>query len=132
MLTFVAKDYPWQHEFGDCFGAGLAPLVENGIALAAPKGAMPFFTTGLALRFNALYNIGNMLKKFLMKKMMKSQLKNVPEDQQEKILKAVEENPDLFQSIGLEIQAKMKEGKDQMSATMEVIHNHQEELRNIM
>ncbi|MCR4330303.1 MAG: hypothetical protein NUV49_00210 [Patescibacteria group bacterium] len=73
-----------------------------------------------------------MLKKFLMRKMMKSQLKNVPQDQQEKILKAVEENPDLFQNIGLEIQAKMKEGKDQMSATMEVIHNHQEELRGIM
>jgi len=64
--------------------------------------------------------------------MMKAQLKNVPEDQQQKILQAIEKNPDLFQNIGLEIQAKMKEGKDQMSATMEVIHNHQEELRHIM
>ena len=64
--------------------------------------------------------------------MMKAQLKDVPEDQQEKIFKAIEEHPDLFQNIGLEIQAKIKEGKDQMSATMEVIHNHQEELRNIM
>lgn len=63
---------------------------------------------------------------------MKAQLKNVPEDQQQKILQAIEKNPDLFQNIGLEIQAKMKEGKDQMSATMEVIHNHQEELRHIM
>ncbi len=91
-----------------------------------------FLLQGLALLFNRFYNTWNMLKKFLMKKMMKSQLKNVPEDQQEKILKAVEENPDLFQNIGLEIQAKMKEGKDQMSATMEVIHNHQEELLKIM
>jgi len=73
-----------------------------------------------------------MFKKFLMKKMMKSQLRDVPEDQQEKILQAIEQNPELFQNIGLEVQAKMKEGKDQMSATMEVIHKHQEELRKIM
>ncbi|OGD68008.1 hypothetical protein A3I18_00495 [Candidatus Campbellbacteria bacterium RIFCSPLOWO2_02_FULL_35_11] len=71
-------------------------------------------------------------KGMLMRKMLKSQMKGVPEAEQEKILKIVEENPELFQKIGLEVQAKMKEGKDQMSATMEVMQNHQSELKNIL
>lgn len=68
----------------------------------------------------------------MMRKMLKSQLKNVPEEQQEKIFKVIEENPDLFQKIGTEVQAKMKEGKDQMAATMEVIGKYQDELKEIM
>jgi hypothetical protein len=44
----------------------------------------------------------------------------------------VETNPDLFQKIGLEVQEKMKQGKDQMSATLEVMQAHQEELKKIM
>ena len=68
----------------------------------------------------------------MMKKMLKSQMKDVPEAEQEKILKIVTENPELFQKIGTEVQAKMKEGKDQMSATMEVMSNYQNELKDIM
>ena len=73
-----------------------------------------------------------MLKNLLLKKMMKSQLKGVPEDQQEKILKVVTENPELFQKIALEIQAEMKNGKEQMTATMEVMGKYQNELKGIM
>ncbi|MFC1623510.1 hypothetical protein ACFL05_00095 [Patescibacteria group bacterium] len=68
----------------------------------------------------------------LMKKMLKSQMKGVPEAEQEKMIKLIEENPDLFQKIGLEVQEKMKEGKDQMAATMEVMQLHQDELKGIM
>lgn len=68
----------------------------------------------------------------LMKKMLKSQMKGIPEAEQEKMIKIVTENPELFQKIGLEVQAKMKEGKDQMAATMEVMQSHQEELKNIL
>jgi len=68
----------------------------------------------------------------LMKKMLKSQMKGVPEAEQEKILELIEKNPELFQKIGLEVQAKMKEGKDQMAATMEVMQAHQGELKNIL
>jgi ElaB/YqjD/DUF883 family membrane-anchored ribosome-binding protein len=74
----------------------------------------------------------NMLKNFLMKKMLKSQLKNVPEEEQEKILKLVENNPELFQMIAQEAQQKIKEGKDQMSAMMEVMRDHQEKLKKII
>lgn len=64
--------------------------------------------------------------------MLKQQMKNVPKDQQEKILKLVSENPELFQKIGSEVQEKMKQGKDQMTATIEVMKAHQDELRGIM
>jgi 2-oxo-4-hydroxy-4-carboxy--5-ureidoimidazoline (OHCU) decarboxylase len=72
-----------------------------------------------------------MLKEFLMKKMLKSQLKDVPEHEQEKMLKLISENPELFQKIGLEIQAKIKTGKDQMSASLEVMQNYKEELQKL-
>ena len=68
----------------------------------------------------------------LMRKMIKSQMKGVPEAEQEKMIKLVTENPELFQKIGLEVQAKMKEGKDQMAATMEVMQAHQDELKKLM
>jgi len=73
-----------------------------------------------------------MLKNFLMKKMMAKQMKGVPPEEQERIMKAVQENPELFQKIGVEIQEKIKEGKDQMSAAMEVMQAHQEELKKVM
>jgi len=73
-----------------------------------------------------------MLKNMLMKKMLKSKMKDVPEEQQDMILGAIEKNPEFFQKVGLEIQAKMKEGKDQMTATMEVMQAHQDELQGFM
>jgi predicted phage-related endonuclease len=68
-----------------------------------------------------------------MKRMLKSQLKGVPEDQQEKLLTMIEKNPELFQKIAKEIQNKMKnENKEQMAATMEVMKKYQNELRELM
>jgi hypothetical protein len=67
-----------------------------------------------------------------MKKMLKSQMKGVPEAEQDKILLMVEKNPKFFQQIATEVQAKMKEGKDQMTATMEVMQKHKEEMQQIM
>jgi uncharacterized membrane protein YhiD involved in acid resistance len=73
-----------------------------------------------------------MIQRFLMKRMLKSQLKGMPEDQQEKILALVEKNPDLFQKIAKEVQQKQKEGKDQMSATMVVMQKYQKDLQDAM
>lgn len=73
-----------------------------------------------------------MLKNFLMKKFIKSQMKDVPEDQQEKIIGMIEKNPEFFQKIAGEVQESMKKGKDQMAAVMEVMQKHQEELKKIM
>ena len=73
-----------------------------------------------------------MIKNFLMKQMMKKQMKDVPADQQDKMMEMVEKNPDLFQKIALEIQAEMKAGKEQMAATMMVTKKYQDELKGLM
>jgi hypothetical protein len=72
------------------------------------------------------------IKDFFLKKMLQRQLQNVPADQQEKIIKAVEKNPKLFSDIAEEVQSLTKQGKDQMSATMEVMRKHQAELQEAM
>jgi len=71
-------------------------------------------------------------KNLLLKKMLKSQLKGVPEDQQNKIIEAVEKNPKLFEDIAKEVEEKMKGGQDQQSATMAVMMSHQKELQDLM
>lgn len=68
-------------------------------------------------------------KDFLLKKMLKSQLKGLPEDQQNMIISAVEKNPKLFQDIALEVQEKVKGGMEQQAATMQVMMAHQKELQ---
>lgn len=69
---------------------------------------------------------------FIMKKMLKSKMKGIPEAEQDKILVMVEKNPAFFQQIATEVQAKMKEGKDQMTATMEVMQKHKDAMQKIM
>lgn len=73
-----------------------------------------------------------MFKEFLMKKMLKSQLKGVPEAEQERIMHLVLKNPELFKKIGEEIQAKTKGGMDQMMASMSVMKKYENEIRNAM
>ena len=64
--------------------------------------------------------------------MIKSQLKNVSEAEQEKLVKLISENPQLFQKIAEEVQAKVKGGQDQMSAMMEVMTKYKTDLQNVM
>lgn len=78
------------------------------------------------------YNLQMSLKTFLMKKLLRSKMKGVPEADQDKILNAIEKNPKLFQYIATEVQALVKSGKDQMSATMEVMQKHSTELKDLI
>ncbi len=78
------------------------------------------------------YKSKPMFKDFIMKKMLDRQLKNVPEDQKEKIMRLITEKPELFQKIAMEAQVKMKQGKSQMDAMMEVAKEHQDELKGIL
>jgi len=71
-------------------------------------------------------------KDLLLKKMLKSQLKGVPEAQQDMIISAVEKNPKLFQDIALEVQEKMKGGMGEQTATMTVMMAHKDELQQLM
>lgn len=74
-----------------------------------------------------------MIKNFLMKKLAERQLKNLPKDQQEMIMKLLENNPDLFAKMAKEVEHKVKkEGKDQMLAMMEVGKKYQKELREAL
>ncbi|MEQ1500111.1 MAG: hypothetical protein ABL917_01915 [Parcubacteria group bacterium] len=72
------------------------------------------------------------MKTFLMKKMLASQMKGVPQAEQDKIFNMIEKNPDFFQKIGLEVQEEMKKGKSQMDATMAVVKKHEAELKGLM
>ena len=73
-----------------------------------------------------------MIKRFLMKQAMKSQLKNVPESEQEMILDMVEKNPDFFENIAAELQEGLKSGKDQQTVAMEIMQKHKSELAKLM
>lgn len=73
-----------------------------------------------------------MIKEFLLKQVIKRQLKGVPEAEVDRILAIVEKNPELFQKIGDEIQAKVKAGRSQMAASMEVMRAHQSELQKVL
>lgn len=73
-----------------------------------------------------------MLKNFLMRKMLQSQTKNLPKDQQEKIMEMLEKDPDLFMKIAGEMQEEMKKGKNQMAAAMAVLPKYQEKLKTLM
>ena len=71
-------------------------------------------------------------KNLMLRQMLKSQLKDVPKEQQEKVISAIEKNPKFFEDIAKKVDQKMKEGKDQMAATMEVMRENQDELRKMM
>ena len=68
----------------------------------------------------------------MLKQLMASNLKDVPKDQQEQLLRMVEKNPELFKKIALEVQAKMKGGKGQQTATLEVLQLYRKELETLM
>ncbi len=72
------------------------------------------------------------IKDFFIKKAVQSQLKNLPKDQQEMIMKLVQENPELFKKISTEVKALTKSGKSQTVAMMEVMKKYQNELQKAM
>ena len=73
------------------------------------------------------------IKNFLIKKAAERQLKDMPKEQQDMIMKLLENNPDLFVKMSKEIEHKVKkEGKDQMLAMMEVSKKYQKELREAL
>ena len=70
---------------------------------------------------------------FLLRQMMKSKLKDVPEAQREQILALVTKNPELFKKIGEEVDRRVKKGGEpQMKATMEVMKKYRSELGELM
>ena len=72
------------------------------------------------------------IKKMLMKKMLDQQLKGVPQKEKDRIIAAVTENPEFFEKIGKEIEAEVKHGKSQMTASMEVMRKYQGQIQELM
>jgi hypothetical protein len=72
------------------------------------------------------------VKDFFVKQMLKSKMKGVPEEQQQVLLSMVEKNPDFFKKIGDEVEKRKKSGQDEMTATMQVMREHQAELQKIL
>jgi|AntAceMinimDraft_5_1070358.scaffolds.fasta_scaffold01028_4 hypothetical protein len=69
---------------------------------------------------------------FLAKAMLKKQLSQLPKDQADMMLKAVEEHPEIFEKMAKEIKEKVKNGVNKQNAAMSVMMAHQNELRNIL
>lgn len=73
------------------------------------------------------------MKQFAMKKVLQSQMKNVPEDQQQMIMEMLEKDPALFEKIAKEMQAELKaNGNNQMAAATKVLPKYQKEIMAIM
>ena len=73
------------------------------------------------------------LKNFAMKKMLDSQMKNVPEDQKQMIMEMLEKDPALFEKIATEMQAELKSNNNnQMAAAAKVLPKYQKEILAIM
>ncbi len=83
-------------------------------------------------RFKIRYNLPTMIN-FVMKQMVKRQIKDMPKDQQDMIMNLVDENPELLKTISMEIQDKVKKkGMDQQTAMMQVMMDHKDELQRAM
>lgn len=72
------------------------------------------------------------VKNFAAKKLLESQLKNVPKDQQEVIKTMFEKDPKLFEQIAKEIKAEQKKGMSQMQAAMKVMPKHQAKMQALL
>jgi formate dehydrogenase maturation protein FdhE len=73
------------------------------------------------------------LKSFAVKKLLDSQLKNVPQEQRDLIMTLVEKDPALFEKVAKELQAEMKSnGNNQMAAAMKILPKYQKEIMDAM
>lgn len=73
------------------------------------------------------------IKNYAVKKVVQSQMKNVPADQQEMIMSMLEKDPAMFEKIAKEMQEELKaNGNNQMAAAMKVLPKYQKEIMSAM
>jgi glucosamine 6-phosphate synthetase-like amidotransferase/phosphosugar isomerase protein len=70
-----------------------------------------------------------MIKEFFIKQAIKHGAKNLPKDQQDALVAAVEKNPELFNKIAKEVEELKKKGKPEMYAMLDVMKKYQKELQ---
>jgi hypothetical protein len=70
-----------------------------------------------------------MIKEFVLKKMLLA--KGVPESQIDMVMTLMEKNPDLFKKIAAELQERVKAGRTQEQAMMEVLPKYKQQLQQL-
>lgn len=73
-----------------------------------------------------------MFNNFIVKALLKKQLKGLPQDVQDKVIALIEKNPQLFMEIGTEVKKKMDAGMDQEKAVREVMESRGGELKALL
>ncbi|MSU74436.1 hypothetical protein EXS57_01510 [Candidatus Kaiserbacteria bacterium] len=69
---------------------------------------------------------------FLLKQYAKWKMKDVPEAQREMMTELISKNPQLFKTIGEEIERRKKGGEGETKAAMEVMKKYRAELAVLM
>ena len=72
------------------------------------------------------------VQSFMLRAMLKSKMKGVPDAQIDQILALVEKNPDFFKEVAEEVKKRVKAGKNETAAMMEVMRERQGELQKMM
>lgn len=72
-----------------------------------------------------------MLGDSLFKKAIENKFEGMSPVERGQFLQMLDKNPDLFMKIAREFQQKISDGKNQMDAAMEVMKNHESELKAI-
>lgn len=73
------------------------------------------------------------IKNFAVRKLVASQMKGVPVEQQEMIMTMLEKDPALFEKIAKEMQEELKSnGNNQMKAAMKVLPKYQTQIMGSM
>ena len=72
------------------------------------------------------------VKDFLIKKMVKAKMKNLPQEQQDMIIALVSENPEFFKKIQSKIESKKKQGQNEQMAMLQVMRENQAEIQKLV
>ncbi len=70
-----------------------------------------------------------MIKKFFLKQAAKLGTKNLPKEQQEVIMKLMEQKPELFETIAKDIKALTDGGMPETYAAFEIMKKYQKQLQ---
>jgi|GEM_PF-1331684 len=73
-----------------------------------------------------------MLKQFLLKKMVQSQLGKVPEEMRGTVMKLVEEHPEVLMQLAQDFETERKTGKSDQDAFMAVAKKHESTLKGLL
>ena len=73
-----------------------------------------------------------MFQSFMLKQLLRSKLKALPEADRAKVISIIEKKPELFVQIAKEIQEKLKTGMSEMDASMAVMKSHETEIRELL